>query len=280
MSAEGPVPRPVPLHPVMPQPYVAEPPAVIALPMRAVRKIGQYVLFMWDFFNAARRTKPLPGRVVEEAYRIGVQSLPILAVISAFIGTNLAIQGYEGFKPLGGQGLVGMFVAMAGVRELGPIIAASMVAAKAGTEMASQIGVMRIREQIDALEVMAVNPYAWLVTPRLMGILLVMPALTVMAVFVMVASGYMVAVYQLDLNGFEYLQHATDNVRAVDFVYAIVKAFIFGTIICTVSCFFGFTCGKGPVGVGVATNRAVVVSAVLCVAINYFVSEALYGGLG
>lgn len=276
----GAEPRPVPLHPVQPRPYVPDPPVFIDLPLRALRKIGQYVLFMWDFMNAARRTKPMPGRVVEEAYRIGVQSLPILAVISAFIGTNLAIQGYAGFKPLGGERMVGMFVAMAGVRELGPIIAASMVAAKAGTEMASQIGVMRIREQIDALEVMAVNPYAWLVTPRLMGIVLVMPALTILSVFLMVASGYAVAVYQLGLNGFEYIQFATNNVAALDFFYAVLKAFIFGNIICTVSCFFGFTCGKGPEGVGVATNRAVVVSAVACVFINYFVSEALYGGVG
>lgn len=260
-----------------------EGPAFSALlaPFEALlRRVGQYTLFVLNFIRSARHAGMPVARTLEEAWRIGVQSLPILLVISVFVGTNLALQGYNGFRPLGGQRLVGMFVALAGVRELGPIIAASMVAAKAGTEMASQIGVMRIREQIDALEVMAVNPAAWLVTPKLLGILLVLPALTVIAMFSMVLAGYLVAVYQLGLNGYEYLNFATNGIRGVDFLYGMIKALVFGAIVCTVSCFFGFNCGKGPEGVGAATNRAVVVSAVVCVALNYFISEALYGGLG
>lgn len=245
---------------------------------KVLRLVGDYALFVVAWLRAARQGGVPVARTVEEAYRIGVQSLPILVVISVFVGTNLALQGYNGFRPLGGQRLVGMFVSLAGVRELGPIISASMVAAKAGTEMASQIGVMRIREQIDALEVMAVNPLAWLVTPRLLGILMVLPALTVIAMFLMVASGYLVAVYQLGLNGNEYLEFATRGVRGLDFFYGTLKALVFGVIVCTVSCYFGFTCGRGPEGVGVATNRAVVVSAVVCVGLNYFISEMLYGG--
>lgn len=259
------------------------PPAEIPLvefPRRAVAVVGRYACFMYDYLRAAIHVAPPAGRTLEESYRIGVQSLPILMVISVFVGTNLAIQGYAGFRPLGGQRLVGMFVAMAGVRELAPILAASMIAAKAGTEMASQIGVMRIREQIDALEVMAVNPYSWLVTPRLLGILLVMPALTIISMFLMLASGYAVSVFQLGLNGFDYVNFAIQGMRALDFAYAVTKSLVFGAVICTVSCFFGFTCGKGPEGVGTATNRAVVVSAVICVFINYFISEALYGGIG
>lgn len=272
-------PRPVPLHPVPPRP--PEPPQDwLYLPRAALRRTGEYTLFLVDYAIALTRN-PIPfGRVMAEAYAIGVQSLPILAVISAFVGTNLAIQGYDGFRPLGGQRMVGMFVSLAGVRELGPIISASMVACKAGTEMASQIGVMKIREQLDALEVMSVNPYAWLVTPRLLGILLVLPPLTIIAIWLMIASGWAVAVFQLGINGDEYLHFATQGIRGVDFAYGVVKALIFGCVICTVSCYFGFTCGKGPEGVGQATNRAVVVSAVICVFINYFISEALYGGLG
>lgn len=271
--------RLIPLHPVAPRPPVQPEPA-LALPLRAVRVVGRYACFLWDYVNAARRVPPPAGRTLEESYRIGVQSLPILGVISIFVGTNLAIQGHAAFRQLGGEQMIGYFVAMAGVRELAPILAASMIAAKAGTEMASQIGVMRIREQIDALEVMAVNPYAWLVTPRLLGILLVLPALTVISMFLMVAAGYGVTVWQLDQNGFDYVTFAIQGVRPVDFLYATIKSLVFGVMICTVSCFFGFTCGKGPEGVGMATNRAVVVSAVLCTMVNYLLSEALYGGLG
>jgi len=153
------------------------------------------------------------------------------------------------------------------------------VAAKAGTEMASQIAVMRIQQQVDALEVMAVNPLAWLVAPRLFGILLVLPALTIISIFCMVASGYLVSVFQLGLNGAVFLHFATQGISVLDFFYGALKALVFGFVICTVSCFFGFSSGRGPEGVGQATNRAVVVSAVTCVCINYFISELLYGGM-
>ncbi|NOY25447.1 MAG: ABC transporter permease [Oligoflexia bacterium] len=243
------------------------------------RQVGAFSWFVLDFTRAALRYGPPRGQVMREAWRIGIASLPILLTISAFVGTNLALQGFNAFRPLGGGRLVGMFVSLAGVRELAPMIAAAMVAAKAGTEMASQIAVMRIGEQVDALEVMAVNPYAYLVTPRLLGILLVLPALTIISIFFMVLSGYLVSVHQLGLNGSVFLHFASQGIAAVDFLYGALKAMYFGLVICTVSCFFGFTCQRGPEGVGQATNRAVVVSAVVCVCSNYFISEILYGGL-
>ena len=227
--------------------------------------------------RAASRYPPPLQRALEEAYRIGVRSLPILLVIAGFVGTNLSLQGYYAFKPLGGQRLVGMFVALAGIRELAPIIAASMVAAKAGTEMASQIAVMRIQEQIDALEVMAINPHWYLITPRLMGILLVMPALTVIATATMVGAAWGVAVYQLGLNGTEFLDFAAQATRPLDFLFGGVKALFFGAIICMVSCYFGYHSPRGPEGVGSATNQAVVTAAVFCVVLNYFLSEIIYG---
>ena len=211
------------------------------------------------------------------AFSIGVRSLPILVVIAAFIGTNLSVQGYSAFLPLGGERLVGLFVALAGVREIAPIIAASMVTAKAGTEMASQIAVMRIRDQIDALEVMAVSPHWYLVVPRFLAILLVLPPLTLIATFVMVAAAYMAAVYQLDINGADFLEYAQGAITPMDLIFGMFKGLIFGGIICLVSCYNGFRSGPGPRGVGAATNRAVVLVSVSCVIINYFISEALYG---
>ena len=134
--------------------------------MSALVTLGRFGLFLARCLRAAAR-HPIPvERSIEEAYRVGVRSLPILLVISFFVGTNLALQGYEAFRPIGGQELLGMFVALAGVRELAPIMVAAMVAAKAGTEMASHIAVMRSKEQIDALEVMAIDPLWYLVTPR------------------------------------------------------------------------------------------------------------------
>lgn len=245
--------------------------------MSALSWLGGLAYFAWDWFRSSLRARPPAGRTIEEAYRIGVQSLPVLLVISVFVGTNLALQGFKAFTPLGGQRLVGMFVAMAGVRELAPLIAAAMVAAKAGTEMASQIAVMRTREQIDALEVMAVNPYWFLVTPRLYGILLVMPALSLIAVGVTVAASLAVSVFQLGLNPATFLEFARSSITLFDILAGSLKAVIFAIIICFVSCYCGFVSEKGPEGVGRATNRAVVVSCIACVVFNTLVSQVLYG---
>ena len=214
---------------------------------------------------------------VEEAYRIGVKSLPVLLVISIFVGTNLALQGYHAFVPLGGQRLVGMFVALAGVREMAPILAAAMVAAKAGTEMASQLAVMRTREQIDALEVMAVNPLWWLVTPRLLAIAIVMPALTTIAIVTTILAAWGVSTLQLGLNSSEFLQYVRDSIEGRDLVVCQVKGVVFGVVICLVSCYCGYHSKRGPDGVGQATNAAVVAASVVCVTINYLVSQATYG---
>ena len=157
---------------------------------------------------------------------------------------------------------------------------AAMVAAKAGTEMASQLAVMRIREQIDALEVMAIQPHWYLVTPRLLGILLVLPALTMISIFTLTVAAYLVAVGQLGLHGGEFLSYFSQTTELRDFGYCLVKALFFAVVICLVSCFFGFHSKPGPTGVGDATNAAVVVSAVGCAILNYGLSEWLFAGRG
>ncbi|MCB9681343.1 MAG: ABC transporter permease [Alphaproteobacteria bacterium] len=245
--------------------------------MNALATFGRFGWFVADVVAASLR-HPLPWRrTIEEAWRIGVRSLPILVTISFFVGTNLALQGYAAFAPMGGQALLGMFVALAGVRELAPIMVAAMVAAKAGTEMASQIAVMRIREQIDALEVMAVDPLWFLITPRALGIVLVLPALTVVSIFTVIASSALVAVVQLGEPGVPFLQRVWATTSGLDLLVCSVKAAAFGTLICLVSCYFGYTSKPGPAGVGSATNAAVVVSAVACAILNYFISELAYG---
>lgn len=238
--------------------------------------MGRFVLYCVALTRALIQHRCPPSRVIEEAYRIGVQSLPVLLTINIFIGSILVIQGYTSFSKLGGQHLVGMFVALAGVREAAPLLAATMVAAKAGTEMASQIAVMNTREQIDALEVMAVNPYSFLVGPRLLGILLVMPALTVVAITVTVLAGLFVAHFQLGLDSTQFLMLVQQNITGRDLWIAEIKALVFGLIICLVSTFCGFTSVRGPKGVGQATNASVVIASVVCTSFNYLVSQVFY----
>ena len=245
--------------------------------MSWVRTVGRFGLFVLALFTATAKHPPPIRRSIREAYRIGVLSLPILLIISFFVGSNIALQAYNAFRPLGATHYVGMFVAIAGVRELAPIMVAALVAAKAGTEMASQISIMRIKHQIDALEVMAINPHWYLITPRLFGILLVLPALTIIAIFTLIGSAFLVTTLQLNLNGAEFLALAGQSTQPVDLVYCAIKSIIFGTIICLISCFCGFYSANGPKGVGQATNLAVVVSAVVCVIFNYWFSELIYG---
>ena len=242
--------------------------------------VGQYTLFVRDLLVAMGRHGVSWRHSVGAAYAIGVRSLPILLVLSGFVGSSLSLQGYQAFEPLGGQRMVGMLVGLAGVRELAPILAAAMVAAKAGTEMATQVAVLRIQEQLDALEVMGVNPLAWIIAPRLVGIVLVLPALTMLAIVAMLGAAWAVAVSQLDLSSAAFVQFATDGMRPIDLVFGQIKGMVFGLVICTVSCWCGSTCRGGPAGVGRATNRAVVISAVACVVVNYFLSEWMYGGAG
>jgi phospholipid/cholesterol/gamma-HCH transport system permease protein len=206
-----------------------------------------------------------------------VGSFVVLGTMAVFVGTNLAIQAHASFSALGAQSLVGMFVALGGVREVCPLLAATMVAAKAGTEMTAQLAVMRSKDQIDALEVMAIDPKAELVTPSVLAIMLVLPPLTLISIAISIVAAALVAVLQLGMDGGEFMFFVMDNIGIADLVAAMVKSLFFGAIIATVSGYFGFHSERGPAGVGRATNRAVVTMCVLCISINFFLSASFYG---
>ena len=242
-----------------------------------VRHVGAYGLFSWDCVVSSVRHGVRWSRVMEEAYKLGVRAFPVLAVMAIFVGTNLAIQGYTAFSKLGAGSLVGMFVALAGVREVCPILAATMIAAKGGTEMTAHLAVMRTKEQIDALDVMAVDPRAELVTPSLLAIMLVLPALTIIAIALSVGAAYTVAVWQLHVSGGDFLYHCLSNFSVYDLTVAVVKSALFGVVIATVSGYFGFFAERGPAGVGRSTNGAVVTMCVICVSLNFLLSALAYG---
>lgn len=250
--------------------------AAARVPARFLATVGGYAGFTWDCAAATLRHGLRAETTLREAYAIGVRSLPVLITMAVFVGTNLSIQGHAAFRTLGAHSLVGMFVALAGVREVCPLLAGTMVAAKTGTEICAQLAVMRTKEQIDALEVMAVNPYSELIAPRLLAIVLVMPALTVLTLAAAIASATAVAVWQLDVNPGEFRDYVFDNIRLADLGIAVLKGVLFGAVIATVSGFFGLTSERGPEGVGRATNRAIVAICVVCVMLNYLVTAVAY----
>jgi phospholipid/cholesterol/gamma-HCH transport system permease protein len=242
-----------------------------------VRHSGAYAIFVGQCAASSFRHGIRWSRFIDEARRLGVGSFVVLATMAIFVGTNLAIQGHASFSALGAQSLVGMFVALGGVREVCPLLAATMVAAKAGTEMTAQLAVMRSKDQIDALEVMAIDPRAELVTPSVLAIMLVLPALTIISIAISIVSAAAVAVFQLGMDSGEFMFFVMDNIGIWDLVAAMVKSLCFGAIIGTVSGYFGFHSERGPAGVGRATNRAVVTMCVLCISINFFLSASFYG---
>jgi phospholipid/cholesterol/gamma-HCH transport system permease protein len=242
-----------------------------------LRAVGQYGLFCWDCAVSGWTHGVRWDRVLAETSKLGVRSFPVLATMAVFVGTNLAIQGHAAFSLLGAESLVGMFVALAGVREVCPLLAGTMVAAKAGTEMTAQLAVMRTKEQIDALEVMGIDPRSELVLPSLIGIMITLPALTILSIAIALISSVAVAVWQLGLDYGGYVDWLVRSITLFDLFAATIKAGAFAVVIATVSGWFGFFSERGPIGVGTATNKAVVVMCIVCITLNFFLTVVLYG---
>lgn len=208
--------------------------------------------------------------------RIGFESLPIVTSVCAFVGMNIVVQGYQVMRTLGAQDMVGMFLSMAAVRELAPILAAALVGAKAGCSMASELATMKIKEQLAALEVMSVDLYGYLVAPRLVASVIMVPLISVIALWCCIGAGYLVAVYQFDLNGSLFLEQVFEFMSLRDLINVIIKAFVFAFVTTPILCYAGFEAQGGARGVGEATNHAVVWGAVCIVTFNAFLTAIMY----
>jgi len=251
--------------------------AALAGVTHAVSRVGAFGYFLLDCARSVWRYGIRVERISEEAFKVGIRAFFVLAVMAIFVGSNLALQGHATFRTLGAGNMVGMFVALAGVREVCPLLAATMVAAKAGTELTAQLAVMRTKEQIDALEVMAVDPRAELVAPPLVGIMITLPALTIIGIGLSILSAWLVAVHQLGVDSGEFLDLCLRYITVADLLGSVGKAVVFGAIIAVVSGFFGIYSERGPRGVGRATNMAVVTMCILCISSNFLLTSLLYG---
>ncbi len=239
-------------------------------------ELGRYTVFLLETLRHLFYEKFYFRNMVDEMNNVGSRSLPVLVPVAAFIGMNLCVEGYVVFKKFGAQDMVGMFVAVANIRELSPMIAGLIAGAKAGTQMAARIGTMRIQKQIDALEVLGVNPYAYLILPRVLGAVLIMPLMVVVAYFVSTLAAYLVAVFQLGLNGSAFINLIYSNITVADMVKGMFKGAVFGGIATTISCYSGYVASGGPRGVGKATNLAVVRMSTAIVLINIVLTEILF----
>jgi phospholipid/cholesterol/gamma-HCH transport system permease protein len=207
---------------------------------------------------------------------IGVNSLFIVILTGLFTGMVLALQGYYGLRKFGGESMLGAGVALSMTRELGPVLAAVMVAARAGSAMAAELGTMKVTEQVDALLAMAVQPVHYLVLPRVLAGLIMVPLLTVIDVFVGIMGGYFVGVFLLGVNPGTFMQKMLEMVTGDDLYNGLFKSLVFGVLLTVISCYEGLQASGGAEGVGLVTTRAVVFSAIAILIFDYILTAMLF----
>lgn len=243
--------------------------------IRLTRYLGKMGLFLGG--SLARAVSP-PFRVrniVRQVHFVGVLSLGIIVLTAAFTGMVLALHGYVTLRKFGSEGWLGPTVALSLIRELGPVLTALMVTGRAGSAMTAEIGIMRIGEQIDSLETMGIDPVRFLVAPRLAAFLLSIPLLTAIFDVVGIYGGYLVGVKLLGLNSGVYFGQMEAAVDLVDITNGIWKSLAFALIISWVCTFKGYFARHGAVGVSSATTSAVVLSSVLVLVCDYFITSVL-----
>jgi phospholipid/cholesterol/gamma-HCH transport system permease protein len=246
-----------------------------AVPTRLVEHTGDHVML---FTQAVRWLFKRPfrwGVLFEAMDYIGVQSLLIVCMISIFVGMVFALQLTSALRQFGTEGYVGATLGLAVTRELSPVFTSIVVAARAGAGMATELGSMRITEQIDALSTLAVNPVQYLVTPRVVAGTLMVPLLSMLFVIMAMLGGYGVAVYLEHVDPGVFVENARWLVDTDDLLQGLVKATVFGCALTVISCAQGFHASGGAKGVGIGTTRAVVGSFVTILVLDYFLTDII-----
>ena len=207
---------------------------------------------------------------------IGYYSLPVVGMTAIFTGMVLALQSYSGFSRFSAEGAVATVVVLSMTRELGPVLAGLMVAGRVGASMAAEIGTMKVTEQIDALTTLSTNPYKYLVAPRLIAGLAMMPILVLVADIIGVFGGFLISVNKLHFNPSNYLTRTFEFLETTDVVSGLVKAACFGFVISLMGCYHGYNSRGGAQGVGTATINAVVSALIMILVFNYIITELFF----
>lgn len=238
--------------------------------------ISNFVLFFIKALVVLVSTPLKTDQVRIQIVRIGVESLPITILTGSFTGLALALQSYIGFSRFGAESFIGAVVAMGIMRELGPVLTGLMVTARAGSAMAAELATMRITEQIDALRTLCIDPFQYLIVPRLVAGVIAIPCLTVISMFCGIGAGYFFYGRILELNGEHYIASIRHVIEFSDMLVGLIKSIFFGLIIALAGSYYGFTATGGAQGVGKATTRSVVIGSLLILIANYLISTLLF----
>ncbi|MCL5098734.1 MAG: MlaE family lipid ABC transporter permease subunit [Candidatus Omnitrophica bacterium] len=215
-------------------------------------------------------------RVVRQIWFVGWKSMLVICLTAVFTGMVLALQGYPTLRRVGSEAFLGPLVALSLIRELGPVLSALMVTGRAGSSIAAEIGVMRTNEQIDALELMGLNPLRYLVAPNLIACLVALPVLASVFNVIAIFGGYLVGVRLLGMHASTYFGEMSNYVEMSDIVGGIYKSMSFGVLIAWVCCYKGYYCRFGAQGVSAATTQAVVNTSALILVWDYFITSLVF----
>ncbi len=240
-----------------------------------ISAVGDFTLFMWRTFVWLFTRLPRKETLLPNFYQVGVLSLPVVALTGTFIGMVLAVQSHFQFSQIGLETRLGAVINMSLVRELGPVLAATMLAGRVGSAMAAELGTMRVTEQIDAFESMGANAVHYLVVPRFLACIFLIPTLTIMADFMGVVGAYFYSVFILGIDRHFYLHNSKEFIGGFDLFVGIFKSLFFGAAIAMISCYRGFHCTPGAEGVGRAATAAFVISFVLILMLDLFMGIVL-----
>jgi len=238
---------------------------------------GRIVLFALAAIFYALKPPYYPRLILRQMVDIGYYSLPVVGLTAVFTGMVLALQTYTGFSRFAAENAIANVVVLSVTRELGPVIAGLMVAGRIGAAIAAEIGTMRVTDQIDALTTLSTNPYRYLVAPRLIAGLTMLPLLVLVADIIGVFGGFLVSTYKLQFNAASYVQRSVDFLQTQDVVAGLAKAAVFGFIVTLMGCYNGYHSKGGAQGVGAATTYAVVSSSILILVFDYVLTAAFFG---
>ena len=246
-----------------------------AFAINIIREIGRMGLFLIESFFWMLFPPYLIQRIIKQINFIGVKTTLVILLTGSFTGMVLALQIYYTLVKFGAEARLGSVVALSLIKELGPVICALMVTGRAGSALTAEIGIMRITEQIDALDAMALNPYKYLIIPNLIAGIISLPLLNFIFVVVGVLGGYTVGVGLMGLSSGTYFGGIRDFVDAKDILEGFYKSLSFGIVITWISCYKGYFTGYGAEGVSKATTQAVVLSSVVILIWDYFMTSIL-----
>lgn len=245
------------------------------LAIAAVTVVGDFGLFGLHSITWMFRRRPAPGTLLPSLYLVGVRSVPVVAITGMFIGMVMAVQTFNQFNKMGLATRLGSVINITLVRELGPVLAATMLAGRVGSAMAAELGTMRVTEQVDALATLGAHPLHYLVVPRLLACALLVPLLTIMADFMGIMGGALICTHVFGVEPHHYWHHSGQYVTMWDVGMGLIKAFFFGVSIALISCHRGLNSQAGAEGVGRAATEAFVTSFVAILVLDFFLAMLL-----